>query len=429
MAMIGVAFLLPAAGWTHPGQHVGLKIEINDEEVVVNILMSNDFARYLIPGQGEPPRFSERDNEFHFQDPELGKRVRAEYDKFFSDANAVRIDGILIKPILRRLQYVPAANPWGQSGFGLQPPDVELEIAYSGKGRPKRVSIVWELYPTDPALAAAGRDMSTALLAELDAYAERQIVMFSPEEPEVVWHAPAKPVAQRVQPVMAEVEPEKIAIPLVSVSVVVFWAVVLLGLRLWHVSRAVWRPALCLSVIPIAAAWFCHDVAVAKVLAPWGEKVKLPTAPEATEIFAALHRNIYRAFDYKTESDIYDVLAQSVAGDQLEQVYNEVYQGLIMRDQGGAVARVYSVDVEDTEMLSTGRLPDSDTVAFRMRCLWQVYGVVSHWGHFHSRTNEYQAIYTVAQLGKNWKITGAEVLQQRRLDSDDDESDEEESEP
>jgi len=63
----------------------------------------------------------------------------------------------------------------------------------------------------------------------------------------------------------------------------------------------------------------------------------------------SLLRNVYRAFDYHSESDIYDTLARSVHGELLADLYLKIKQGLIMQEQGGAVARVQAVKVVKTE--------------------------------------------------------------------------------
>jgi len=429
LAAIGGGLWLTAAAWGHPGQHLGLKISINDEEAALDILLSSDYAKGLIPLKSYAPEYSTEDNKYHLQDPEQEEEMRQAYEEFFGGLDTIEIDGIPVKPILKRLEFVPAADALGFVQPEVFTPDIVLLVVYPCKGRPKRVSIAWELFPQDPVRAAAGLPSDMALMAEIEAYAERRLVLFTREEPEVIWHAPAKPVAQRVQPVVTTVEATRIPIPLLSLGVLVVWVLGLLALRVVSVTRSVRRSVWYCSVVPVVIAVCFHNVAVMSVAAPWGTTVRLPGEQEATEIFTALHRNVYRAFDYKTESDIYDVLAQSVAGDLLEQVYNEVYQSLIMRDQGGAVARVYSVDILETEMLSAGRLPDSGDLAFRLRGHWQVYGVVAHWGHFHSRTNEYDALYTVAQLDDAWKITGVEVLEQRRVDLEDEDPSAEERQP
>jgi hypothetical protein len=415
--VFGAWLALAPAARGHPGQHMGLKITIDDREVAQYVTFSNDFLRTLTAVKLDELKLSLEDNGFRFDDPTQEEQMQQAVGGLFDLKTRVTIDGVVVKPILRQCRFILAVNSWGLADPAA-PPDAEFVLVYPTKGRPKQVAMVWELYPQDPIRAASGGALG-AILAELDAYAESQLVMFTPEEPEVIWHAPGKPIQQRVQPVVAAVEPTRIPIPLLSLAVMVFWAVCVLWLRFASIWPRVRRSTFCFSLVPIAIAVCCHNVLAVPVAAPWGENVRLPDAREATDIFTALHRNVYRAFDYKTESDIYDVLSQSVAGDLLDRVYNEVYQSLIMRDQGGAVARVHSVDVLDTELVSAGRLPDSNRAAFKIRSRWQVYGVVTHWGHFHSRTNEYEALYTVAQLEDKWKITGIEVLDQRRVAASD----------
>lgn len=411
---VGVALFASSVALGHAGQHLGLKISINDEEVVYAILISNDFLNTLIPAERDKLRLSLAGDVFRFDDPEQEKREREVLEAFFKEINPVTIDGIRVKPILRSIQFIFAANGLGVPDAAL-PPDARVILTHPTKGRPKQVSMVWDVYPRDPNEPWYAVDATLEVVAELDAYDENRLVYFEREEPEIIWHAPGKPVKQRVMPVVVAAGPTRIPIPLVSLGIVGIWGIGLLGLRFSSGWRSARRPALAFSVVPIIAALFCHDVLVARVATPWGKGAKLPGEQEAVEVFSSLHRNVYRAFDYKTESDVYDVLAQSVAGDLLDQVYNEVYQSLIMRDQGGAVARVQSVDVLKTEVLSSGILPDSSEAAFRVRSRWQVHGIVYHWGHVHARTNEYEAVYTIAQRGSSWKITGVEVLEQHRV--------------
>ncbi len=62
-----------------------------------------------------------------------------------------------------------------------------------------------------------------------------------------------------------------------------------------------------------------------------------------------LLRNVYRGFDYRNERDIYEALAQSVQGELLTDLYLKIKRGLIMQEQGGAVARVKEVTVTESE--------------------------------------------------------------------------------
>ncbi len=116
---------------------------------------------------------------------------------------------------------------------------------------------------------------------------------------------------------------------------------------------------------------------------------------------------MYRAFDYHDESDIYDALARSVSGDLLADLYLKIKQGLIMQEQGGAVARVQSVNVMTTEPLAGG-----GKNGFAERVTWQVEGTVEHWGHIHLRVNEYSADLEIEPVDGSWKITAMNVSRQ-----------------
>ena len=43
-------------------------------------------------------------------------------------------------------------------------------------------------------------------------------------------------------------------------------------------------------------------------------------------------------------------------------------------------------------------------------------GSVGHWGHIHIRKNEYEANVTVEPVQGAWKITGLELLEEKRID-------------
>jgi hypothetical protein len=142
--------------------------------------------------------------------------------------------------------------------------------------------------------------------------------------------------------------------------------------------------------------------------------VARPSPEEARAIFETLHRGIYDAFSAETEDEIYDRLAVSVDRSLLDDLYGEIYESLILREQGGAVCSIESVEVLDGEVhLPTD--PDAPP-GFQVDWTWQVNGVVSHWGHLHHRRNEYEALYTVGHDGTAWRITGVDVLEHRRID-------------
>jgi hypothetical protein len=129
----------------------------------------------------------------------------------------------------------------------------------------------------------------------------------------------------------------------------------------------------------------------------------------ASELVGGLLHNIYRAFDFRAEGDIYDVLEQSVAGNLLTDVYLETRRGLVLENQGGARAKVKEIQLTD---LSTEPSEEGGIIA---TATWVVGGSVGHWGHLHQRRNSYQAELDIRPIEGAWKLIGMEVLEEERL--------------
>ena len=138
----------------------------------------------------------------------------------------------------------------------------------------------------------------------------------------------------------------------------------------------------------------------------------MPPDVEAGQIFQRLHNNIYKAFDAGSESAVYDSLALGLDGEVLDQVYNEVYEALMMRGKGNTRFSIRRVKPISTEVLPAQR---ERMPAFRVRYRWRVYGTVTHLGHTHARFNEYEALYLVKHNGHWWRITDSEVRQHKRV--------------
>jgi hypothetical protein len=96
----------------------------------------------------------------------------------------------------------------------------------------------------------------------------------------------------------------------------------------------------------------------------------------------------------------------------LEDAYSEVQEALLMRNRGTASFAVRRVKPIETIILPAD---DIDAPAFRVRYRWRVYGTVTHFGHTHARVNEYEAVYLVSRQRQTWRISAAEVRQQRRV--------------
>jgi hypothetical protein len=131
--------------------------------------------------------------------------------------------------------------------------------------------------------------------------------------------------------------------------------------------------------------------------------------PRAREVVSGLLHNVYRAFDFRDESEIYDVLARSAEGALLQQVYLETRSGLELQSQGGARAKVKDIELVELEA-SPG-----EGAAFVADAVWNVRGSVGHWGHIHERRNRYRAELRVAPVDGAWKLVGLELLAEERL--------------
>ena len=144
----------------------------------------------------------------------------------------------------------------------------------------------------------------------------------------------------------------------------------------------------------------------------WGDTKQI-TNSQAQSIFEALHQNMYRSFDYPSDTQIYDALAQTLQGPLLNQTFKTIYESLILKEEGGgAKARISMVRPLDWKRIEWSSrkvrrlirkvykkegvpfpedLELSKSNSFIVESRWRVTGDVSHWGHQHRRVNEYQA--------------------------------------
>jgi len=130
---------------------------------------------------------------------------------------------------------------------------------------------------------------------------------------------------------------------------------------------------------------------------------------ESGQVIEELLANIYRSFDFRQESTIYDQLAISVTGDQLSEIYLGQRRALELENRGGARARVDNVEVESIQSLQ----PAGDGVDVHAR--WNVSGSVNHFGHTHYRQNAYDAILHLIPIDGAWKIASIEVNDEKRI--------------
>lgn len=158
-------------------------------------------------------------------------------------------------------------------------------------------------------------------------------------------------------------------------------------------------------VLGAAVLWRVGAIEVEAPSAP----VRAVDAKQAERILTPLLRNTYRAFDQRDESAIYDTLARSIEGDLLQKVYLQTINALTLDAQDGTRVSVTDIGVDIDGVSSVKGAP-----GFIAHGGWTAMGSVGHWGHNHPRVNGYKAKITVQPVKGVWKITGLEILEERR---------------
>ena len=143
-----------------------------------------------------------------------------------------------------------------------------------------------------------------------------------------------------------------------------------------------------------------------------GAMIPTVTDTEGVVILNSLLKNVYRSFDFREEEDVYDRLEVSVSGDLLADIYLQNRKTFVVRQAGGASARVKEVEILDVSVANLDDRPPG--LSFESR--WTALGTVGHWGHIHTRKNQYQANITVEPVDGAWKITNLELLEEKRID-------------
>lgn len=179
--------------------------------------------------------------------------------------------------------------------------------------------------------------------------------------------------------------------------------------------RRLQAPGLVLSAFLVCAAgsaWWTRDRAI-YAWVPASERLPdVPDELEALKLFERLHQNVYAAFASETESEIYDLLAQSVTPDLLDSMYAEIYTSLVLQDEGGARCEIEQIETTEKAISSM----DPENATFSVDYAWFVYGSVYHYNHGHKRLNQYRARYYVSHDGDSWKISAVDPRMHARID-------------
>jgi hypothetical protein len=310
---------------------------------------------------------------------------------FLVDKQPVMIDGEVVEPILDRVSFL---NRTLKSSMVVEPGiDINIDSAvvgvifvYPTPSLPDKASMTWDMFDERVQLVPGSAvDEAGPLPTFLEpdyAVLEWQNFLKNPTVPGLVELAPP---------------PSTLALWLYQLR---WWAVAaaLILLTLWARQRQKLIAGGAVASLLVVGA----SLVLGKQLAP-------PT--QATEtVVTDLLRNVYQAFDYREESAIYDTLERSVAGNLLTDIYLQTQNSLELANQGGARAKVKSVEMQSIAIAAA-----DEPNAFRANATWNVHGSVGHWGHVHTRSNQYQAELLIQAVAGRWRLIEMNVLQEQRL--------------
>jgi len=326
---------------------------------------------------------------------------------FLLAQNPVLVDGKALKPILDRTNYVKVSI----TGIQLVEKPQRLEIstaivgviiAYITEGLPQQVTVDWQLF-TDQVqqVPATATDPAGPLPS-----------FVSPDDNVLTWTNFLKNYQMpTVRQVAVADTLGDVNIPVGSILFAV--AILPVGWRL-RAARREGKPLVAQSVIILVllggalASYPYTQISVAKPVQMAGEL----DDEQAQQLLQALLKNVYRAFDFRDENDVYDKLALSVEGDLLTDIYLQNRKSFAVQKAGGAQAKVKDIDIRHAQ----AERREGDTPTYAIRGQWTATGTVGHWGHVHTRQNQYDAIVTVKADQGDWKISGLELLEEQRID-------------
>jgi len=362
--------------------------------------------------------------------PEQQEALSRELERYFQTHNPLLIDGLRALPNLSGLDLVLSA-PLAEVEAAPLSEGVKLHSGNEGaaimtfevglKAPPKLISLTWD---SEPLWVKMGKrragQLSSKVMPGVFVYQDELTpIKLTPEDPEQLWR-PLGPRLKAPPPRALTLTPPP---PPESLkdhpALLALWAgVLILGVYALRAHR---------RALGLTLTLLCGSTPIALSLSPnapklWATEGDALTDEELRAIFELLHQNIYRAFDYERDEEIYDALSQSVTGPLLDWTFQEMFRSLILQDEGGAKAKVSVVkplswertplNGRERRALSSSESGEAERViqetgAFGVRYRWRVIGEVTHWGHSHRRVNDYEARYAVAHGPEGWRIFSA----------------------
>ena len=328
------------------------------------------------------------------------EEIKARVAAFFADRAPVTIDGRSPEPVLDRIHFLRRTL---RNTRVVDPPEdlpavsatLGIIYVYPVDSLPDDVTMAWGLFT----------DRINRLPTSSTDEAGAMPYFLTPDDSVLHWQ---NFLTNPTIPALTAISRPSGGLPVPVLSVLCLAALVVLmvrafrggGTRHWKIGvTAVLLVAASVALLPVA-----------KITVPVPGLTGM-SQTETEAVVAGLLTNVYRAFDYREEGIIYDTLARSASGDLLTGIYLETRKALELQSQGGARVKVKEVDLSAV----VARPAQGDGGGFVAECKWTVSGSVGHWGHLHTRRNQYDALLTIRVVDGVWKITEMNLLEERRV--------------
>ena len=315
------------------------------------------------------------------------------------DRNIVKIDGKVVKPIIDKVYFVEVRLFGIQILQEVKPLDYSSAIigvifAYPNPGIPKEVAVNWDLFNDD----------ITQVPATATVPAGPMKYILQPDDDILVWKNYLK---KYKLPTISEKKITEASLSLPLISLMMVGVIIFFLFRFGYKINTWSKQSKNIGITLFLLAIICIPLTL-NLEIPFLKKESF-SKPESETLISELLKNTYRAFDFRNESDVYDKLAISNDGDLLTDIYLQTKKGMVLENQGGISVKVNDVKVFDVEEVESGK------VGLAYKCTWQVKGTVGHWGHIHSRTNQYNAILYIEAVNSVWKFFNIDMIEEKRL--------------
>jgi len=337
--------------------------------------------------------------------PKDQKHLKEVIGKLFLSKNQIAIDGKTVPPVLEQINFVKFSSKGvtvEDSKQDIQTTNATIGIilSYLHQGMPNKVSLNWNLF--------SSHSKKIPVIISDPAGPITQFISTSNNK--IIWNNVL--TSYQLPTIHSIVHNKKsLTVYRVVINVLLFLGLLLLLLlirRRYIKSKSI--SLYVLNTLLFLGILFYVNITNFTFIDKYIIQANLSNA-EARNILQHLLKNIYRSFNFKNESMVYDKLNISLSGDILETVYLQHNNAMRLKKLGGASAKVNQVKILSLKKIQYKRSTNLQV----FRCSWIVSGKVGHWGHIHQRKNKYDAIVYFGPRKQHWKIFDIESIQESRL--------------